>query len=621
MNSRFVNFTKWDKLVKNRNQQQGPVKSQTDQIVQQPEIAKDKDETRNQQPGPVKSQTHQIVQQPEIGKDQVENRDQEMNYLKKKILNLQEEKNQLEVKYQNKLKENEIKKKNLHNYRQKMHEIGVHRKQKSIADATADIIHQGNEWLPHSSSEPKSHKIGKPKGKPGAGRPRPEVIHKEIELSPVKCEVCQRDLTDQKAYYAYDAVITELFHVPDEVGHFFSWQLKNIRKKIFRKTCPQCSKVIYPDQGLFANARFGVGLVCYVISERIQTRLPYQEIIQTMGRSFGSEFSVSETAIIDWFLKFEDQLQIMYDQLESLLKEEAFMHIDETGLPMNGENWWLWVLCTANVVLFKMSESRGHQSIEDSMNQYEGTIIADFFRAYDLFKDNQHQKCLAHLLSAIIEIVVGHDKENGRITERIDQHNKALQEKEHSTDSVSEGPKKRGRKKKFKLLDEELLAGLQIRKDTNSKTIDQGMHLKTFFQQPFTEASPFHWQNTTSTRLNSSEAQEKLQTLVDEIRAEGVASKEIDTILKRCEKYKNSLFTYLDQNEMPPDNNEAERNLRHFAVQRRVSGGFKSPPVMKHFAVYLSLYMTCKAHSKDFEALLNQILSNEKIDLKNYLSS
>ena len=119
--------------------------------------------------------------------------------------------------------------------------------------------------------------------------------------------------------------------------------------------------------------------------------------------------------------------------------------------------------------------------------------------------------------------------------------------------------------------------------------------------------------------MSSIEAKEQMLALVAKLRAEGVEDEEIRKILDRCEKYQDSLFTYLDHEGMPPDNNEAERKLRPFAVQRRVSGGFKSPPLMKHFAVFLSLFMTCKANVKEFEALLPRVLSEEGVDLRQFL--
>jgi hypothetical protein len=547
-------------------------------------------------------------------KDQLEAKDKYIAELKEKTAKLHVEKDRLEAKYLKKLKAAEEKKKNLAKYHQNKRNT---RKNKTLAGKVAEIVGVGDKWLPHSSSEPKSNKIGKPIGGRGAGRSRPQIIHKVVDMYPKKCSECQFKLDGQKAYFARDSVITEMFHILDEMGHYKYRRLMNVQKNIYRKWCPHCKKWIYPDQGLFASVRFGISFVCYVISERIQSRQPYEMIIERISRDFGGEFNISETAIINWFLKFEVQLKAMYTQLEDMLKEEEFIHIDESGLPMNGENWWLWILCTANIVLYKMSESRGHQSIEDILKGFDGTIIADFFRAYDTFKDNEHQKCLAHLLSAIIEMVVKLDKENGRIEKKFKQHEKAVSIEAESQDP--QAPKKRGRKPKLEKLSDEQFETLRQRKEVNTKAIGQGIRLGKFFKMPFDENSIIGWQSTSPEKLSPAEAQEMMMVLVEEIRAEGVENEDLRKVLNRCEKYQDSLFTYLDHEGMPPDNNEAERGLRPFAVQRKISGGFKSPPVMEHYAVYLSLYMTCKANLKDFEELMPRILSKKGVNLRQFL--
>ena len=539
-------------------------------------------------------------------------KDKHIAELKEETANLQMEKDRLEAKYLKKLKAAEVKKKNLAKYHQNKRNT-----RKTLAEKVIEIVGAGDKWLPHSSSEPKSHKIGKPIGGIGAGRYRPNIIHKVVNLYPIECNKCHFQLDGQKAYFARDSVVTEMFHTFDEM-HFFKYRrLMNVKKNIYRKWCPHCKKWIYPNQGLFAGARFGISFVCYVISERIQSRRPYEMIIEGIVRDFGVEFSISETAIIDWFLKFEFQLKAMYTQLEDMLKDEEFTHIDETGVPMNGENWWLWILCTANIVLYKLSESRGHESIENILKGFDGTIIADFFRAYDTFKDNEHQKCLAHLLSAIIEIVVKLDKENGRIEKKIKQHEKAVSIEAESQDL--QAPKRRGRKGKSEKLSETQFETLHQRKEENTKALGQGIRLGNFFKKSFDENSILGWQNTALKKLSPTEAQEMMMELVKEIRAEGVENEDLRRILNRCEKYQDSLFTYLGHEGMPPDNNEAERGLRHFAVQRRISGGFKSPPLMKHYVIYLSLYMTCKANLKDFEELLPRILSKKSMNLRHFL--
>ena len=530
----------------------------------------------------------------------------------KTIIQLQQEYDLLHAKYLTKLAASDTKKKNLAAYYAKQEEI---RKSKSIPEQLADIIGKGDKWLPHSSTEPKSNKIGKPKGSHGAGRPRPVKIHGTIDLHVHQCTNCGADLKDVPEFIAYSSILTELYREQEDALDYQCLKLKNMEQRHYRKKCPCCGRWNYPQLGLLKNARFGLSFVTYVISKRIETSLPYYRIIGDLIKTFGKNFALSVTSIIDWFLKFEDQLKAMYVQLAELLKKSAFMHIDESGLPMKGENWWMWILCSANIMLYQISASRGHESVEPLLEGFKGTIIADFFRAYDKL-DQDQQKCLAHLLSAIIEIIVGLKKENDRIEKAITQHEQAVAKEQTSKDS--ETKKTPGRPAKDQKLSNKDLEMLLQRKMENLKTLNQAGRLCTFFRQPFQETA-MGWKTPQKDRMTAEQAQEQLMQLIHTLRAEGITDANLETLIKRCEKYRTELFTYLNQEGIPPDNNKAERGLRKYAGQRKVSGDFKNPELMEHYAIYLSLHMTCQANGKDFDQLVELILTKKSVDLDQFL--
>ena len=533
------------------------------------------------------------------------------NAYKTEIEQLKKENDTLEAKYLKKLKATEVKKKNLVKYRRKMKAL----RKKTIAEEAEEIVGKGSLWLPHSRKEPKSHKMGKPKGSPGGGRKRPEKIHETKELHVHKCYNCGIDLDGVEEYAVYDRVVTELFRYQEDEKDYLTLRLKNVKLIVNRKKCPKCKQWVYPEQGLLANNRIGLSLVSFVISRRIRTGLPYEVIIDELSTHFGTNFAISSTAIIDWFKNFSEIIEGLYEQLEELVKKSALVHVDETGLPMNGENWWLWVVCCANFVLYIQSTSRGHESVKDIMEGFEGTLISDFFRAYDKFEDVEQQKCLGHLLSDIIELIVKLEKENERIEKKLEKHEECVKNEEPS-EIV---PKQRGRPKKLEPLNETQVKTLKTRRIQNHKSLNQAVRLRSFFRAVF-KHTVLGWKTDKSKRLSKKEAEEKLRELVLRLRDEGVVEGDLKKLLNRCEKYEKKLFTYLKYEGMPPDNNEAERNLRPFVVQRKRSGGFKSPEVMRHYVIYLSLYMTCKVNGKNFDKLLDLIFSDVEFDLGSFLS-
>jgi len=286
---------------------------------------------------------------------------------------------------------------------------------------------------------------------------------------------------------------------------------------------------------------------------------------------------------------------------------------------MQGKNWWLWVICTANLVLYRQSHTRGHKAIKDIIDSFEGTIVADFFKAYEKFGENKQQKCLAHLLSAIIELIVGRQKENERIERKLQKHGNSIKREEQDALLVKNDEKKtRGRKPKSNKLSTKDINVLKIRQTEIMKTINQATDFGAFFRAPFQDTC-FSWKKPLDERISIDDAQTSLTRLIASIRKDGVSDEDLERLLKRCEKFLPSLFTYLQQEGMPPDNNLAERDLRKFAKQRRVSQDFKNIEVTKHLVEYLSLYMTCQVNGRDFHVLLRDLLSGKAVDLREFL--
>ena len=77
---------------------------------------------------------------------------------------------------------------------------------------------------------------------------------------------------------------------------------------------------------------------------------------------------------------------------------------------------------------------------------------------------------------------------------------------------------------------------------------------------------------------------------------------------KRFLRYQESLFTFLEEDDIPWNNNAAERAIRHLAVQRKISGSFFESFAPKYLML-LGTMQTCQFQGK---SLLKFLLSKEK---------
>ena len=68
---------------------------------------------------------------------------------------------------------------------------------------------------------------------------------------------------------------------------------------------------------------------------------------------------------------------------------------------------------------------------------------------------------------------------------------------------------------------------------------------------------------------------------------------------KRFERYKESLFTFIENDGVPWHNNAAERALHHLAVQRKISGAFSEKGAGDYLRL-LAIAQTCRFQRKSF---------------------
>lgn len=78
---------------------------------------------------------------------------------------------------------------------------------------------------------------------------------------------------------------------------------------------------------------------------------------------------------------------------------------------------------------------------------------------------------------------------------------------------------------------------------------------------------------------------------------------------KRFQKYRDKLFTFLNYDNVPWNNNNAESAIKPFAKYRVVSSGMATENGIKDYLVLLSIYQTCRYRGISF---LDFLKSGEK---------
>ncbi len=78
--------------------------------------------------------------------------------------------------------------------------------------------------------------------------------------------------------------------------------------------------------------------------------------------------------------------------------------------------------------------------------------------------------------------------------------------------------------------------------------------------------------------------------------------------VKSLQKSKDKIFTFLLDENIPPDNNASERAIRNVKVKQKVSGQFKSLEGAQYYANIRSIIDTSRKRGlNEFETLQNVI--------------
>jgi transposase len=91
------------------------------------------------------------------------------------------------------------------------------------------------------------------------------------------------------------------------------------------------------------------------------------------------------------------KLKKMYEELVLEAENSEYLHLDETGAKNKGKLGWCWVAANKDVSVLKIMDSRGKKSLEKILPEYEGKVITDRYAVYNIFGEEKRQICLAHL--------------------------------------------------------------------------------------------------------------------------------------------------------------------------------------------------------------------------------
>lgn len=238
--------------------------------------------------------------------------------------------------------------------------------------------------------------------------------------------------------------------------------------------------------------------------------------------------SMSQGTIHNKLKSFHEKCTGRLQAIKEELKTSKWVGTDETWITVNGKKAWFWVWRNAYAVYIKFSNDRKQQIIFDefSTGLEEAILVHDRYPAHFNTAVQSHQLCTVHLLRELNAII------------ELDQTDWPVL---------------------FKQL---LLDALELNKMMKQNPLvsyyAEVSHIKSRAVALLSEPAERHKQ--------------KLRSFISSMI-----------------KYQDYLFHYLDDPDIPPDNNISERAIRGSKVKLKVAGQFKTSLGAEMFACIRSV--------------------------------
>ena len=399
---------------------------------------------------------------------------------------------------------------------------------------------------------PEPRKRGAPKGHKGWFRQTPKKIDVIEEVRLDRCPNCDStDLSECKEVHEH---IQEDIVLP---------QVKVTQYRHRTYWCKGCKGVVMgkgkeeiPNSYIGPKAKGLAALLKYKL------RIPQRGIQELFQQFLGLRFVPSSVP------GFHNQIRKkgtdIYNKLKIEIKKAPVIHADETGCPMDGDNWWDWIFASSKICLHAVQEGRGQKEVAAVLGKtYNGILVTDFLTAYNAIKTMGKQRCLVHLLRDL--------KKALECTEPADFIHVYCQR-----------------------LKDLIQAAVGLEEDHQNKKIPQLEFERQ--RQGFCDS------------LNDFQFPDP---------SKGILRK----LALRLKHHKNEMFTFLFHLGVPYHNNRAEQLIRSSVIMRKISFGHRSDNGIKNHNVLMSLQQTAQLNNKDSFVLFQKLLVSPNLAQLNWCLS
>jgi predicted RecB family nuclease len=300
--------------------------------------------------------------------------------------------------------------------------------------------------------------------------------------------------------------------------------------------CWQCKATFYAQDRPWTRSKYGPELVAYVMYLLIELRLPLRGVARHINQIF--HLDLHHNGVSSLKAATSLRYQDTYQGILHTLVTGQLIHADETTVSIGGKGGYVWVFTSLEEVAYLYTETREGDFLQELLRDFHRVLVSDFYTVYDALHCPQ-QKCLIHLMRDLNEDLLKQP------------YNEELKE------LVRE----------FAFLLKPMI-----------ETVDR-FGLKAHFlrrHKVFVE----RFYQALSTRQYHTESAVHYK--------------------RRFEKNRDKLFTFLEYDGIPWNNNNAEHAIKAFAALRKNIDGMSTAKGIREYLILLSIYETCQYKGVNF---------------------
>jgi len=372
-------------------------------------------------------------------------------------------------------------------------------------------------------------KPGGQKGHKGVGLKLERAPDEVIEHRAEYCQTCGMDLN------GVSCICVKTSNVID-----FQVEVRIVAHHQMKSICPACGTANTGEMPKEASHSmvYGSGLRAFVVLLSNFACVGMKKISTILSNVFRVSLSTGTIANIN--AGFAKNSVPILREIQSKMLSSPLLHKDESGMNMNGKNWWIHTSSTLELTYITAHPKRGKEGIDDNgmLDEYTGILVHDFWTSYFRYEQCLHAMCNAHLLREL--------------------------------NWVTDNTPQKWASRMCALL-------CEMKRVKEEYLESEKFELSRYYVNKFSleYANIIALGETEAPRNQTSRKQTKTRNL-----------------LERFINYQDEITLFAYNFNVPFDNNLAERDIRNAKVKQKVSGAFRSDVGIENFAKTSSIIGT-----------------------------